>query len=380
MVNEHTFLQLRSSEFTAGSRIMSTEELYNHLQSLSLEHGISGRESRVAALYAEAIAPLCDEVRTDALGNVVAVKYGEQEDSDDRIRFMVAAHTDEIGMVVSDIHPDGFLHVSPVGGVDRALLFAKEVWVHTSQGPLPGLLTTRPPHLTTEKERATLPPWHEIFVDIGMPKPGVEATVQVGDMITMRARCQRLAGTRVAGKAFDDRASVVSMIAMLNQLQRLRHAVDVYAVATVQEEVGLRGAITATFGVAPHVGIAVDVGFARQPGVSQRDSAKQGGGPVIAQGANIHPEVYETLSSTAKSAGIKHQFEVVPANTGTDAWAMQVTRGGIATGLLSIPLAYMHSTVETVDLLDISETGRLLAEYASQSDIARIRGWQRVSI
>lgn len=359
---------------------MSTEELYNHLQKLSLESGISGRESRVAALYAEAIAPLSDEFRTDALGNVVAVKYGEQPDSNDRIRFMVAAHTDEIGMVVSDIHPDGFLYVSPVGGVDRALLFAKEVIVHSAHGPLPGVITSRPPHLTTEKERDKLPPWHELFVDVGLSADELKSTVTVGDMITMRGRCQRLAGTRAAGKAFDDRASVVSMIAMLAQLQRLRHDVDVYAVATVQEEVGLRGATTATFGVAPHVGIAVDVGFARQPGVSARDAAKQGNGPVIAKGANIHPEVYDDLLATAKGAAVKYQTEVIPANTGTDAWAMQVTQGGIPTGLLSIPLAHMHSTVETVDLADIGETGRLLAEYASRADVNRIRGWQRVSV
>lgn len=359
---------------------MLTDELFDHLQMLSLEHGISGREARIARLYADAVAPYCDDVRTDALGNVIAVKYGEQPDADDRIRLMVAAHTDEIGMVVSNIHPDGFLYVSPVGGVDRALLFAKEVWVHTSEGPLPGLLTSRPPHLTTAKERTTLPPWHELFVDLGLSKDSIEEKVQIGDMITMRGRCERLAGTRVAGKAFDDRASVVAMIAMLHKLKRLRHAVDVYAVATVQEEVGLRGAMTATFGVAPHVGIAVDVGFAHQPGVAKRETSKQGGGPVIAKGANIHPEVFEILRSTADTMGIKHQTEVVPANTGTDAWAMQVTHGGVPTGLLSLPLAYMHSTVETVDLQDIGETARLLAEFASHADADRIRGWQRVLV
>lgn len=359
---------------------MSPEDLYNHLKRLSLEHGISGREARVAQVYAEAVSPLCDEVRTDALGNVVAVKYGEQSDSDDRIRFMIAAHTDEIGMVVSDIHPDGFLYVSPVGGVDRALLFAKEVWVHTSSGTLPGLLTSRPPHLTSEGDRKKLPEWHEIFVDVGLPKDQLAKRVRIGDMVTMRGRCERLSGTRVAGKALDDRASVVSMIAMLTHLQRIRHDVDVYAVATVQEEVGLRGATTSTFGVAPHVGIAVDVGHAHQPGIPKRDTSKQGGGPVVAMGANIHPELFDVLRQTAESWGIKYQTEVVPANTGTDAWAMQVTQAGIPTGLLSIPLAYMHSQVETADLFDIGEAGRLLAAFAANGNTDQIRGWQRVLI
>lgn len=359
---------------------MTTEELYNHLRRLSLEHGVSGRESRVAALYAEAVADLCDEYRTDALGNVIAVKYGEQTDDSERVRLMIAAHTDEIGMVVSDIHPDGFLYVSPVGGVDRALLFGKEVWVHTASGPLPGLITTRPPHLTTSEERAKLPPWHEIFVDVGLSAASVRSQVHIGDMITLRGRCERLAGTRAAGKAFDDRASVVAMLSMLNHLQRLRHAIDVYAVATVQEEVGLRGAMTSTFGIAPHVGIAVDVGFAKQPGVPEHQSAKQGGGPVIAKGANIHPDVFAALREAADAARVRYQTEIVPANTGTDAWAMQVIRDGVPTGLLSIPLAYMHSTVETVDLEDIGETGRLLAEFASCIDLDRVRGWQRVPV
>lgn len=359
---------------------MSPEDLYQHLARLSLAHGVSGRESEVAALFAEAAAPLCDEVRTDALGNVVAVKYGEQPDSDDRIRYMIAAHTDEIGMLVSAIHPDGFLHISPVGGVDRSLLFAKEVWVHTKNGPIPGLITSRPPHLTKPSDRDKLPDWDELFIDVGLPKDKLEETVRIGDMVTMRSRCERLAGTRAAGKAIDDRSSVVAMLAMLSHLQRLRHDVDVYAVATVQEEVGLRGAMTATFGVAPHVGIAVDVGHAHQPGVPKRDTSEQGGGPVIARGANIHPEVYADLCAAAKAHGIKYQTEVVAANTGTDAWAIQVTRSGVPTGLLSLPLAYMHSQVETVDLNDIGNTGRLLAAFAAEADTERIRGWQRVLI
>lgn len=359
---------------------MPTEDLFNLLQRLCLEHGVSGREVRVAKVYAEAVAPLCDEVRTDALGNVVAVKYGEQPGDKERVRLMVAAHTDEIGMMVSGIHPDGFLYVSPVGGVDRALLFAKEVWVHTADGPLPGLITTRPPHLTTEKDRAKLPDWDEIFIDVGLPKEKAASAVRIGDMVTMRGRCERLAGSRVAGKALDDRASVVAMVAMLQFLRRMRHDIDVYAVATVQEEVGLRGATTATFGVAPHVGIAVDVGHAHQPGVPKRQTSKQGGGPVIAMGANIHPEVYQELKRIAEASGIKHQTEAVPADTGTDAWAMQVTQGGIPTGLLSLPLAYMHSTVETLDMDDVRETGRLLAAFAANADLERIRGWQRVAI
>lgn len=360
---------------------MSPDDVFRILQRLSLAHGISGRETGVAAQVHDLVAPLCDEVRLDPLGNLIAIKRGEQTAANpDRIRLMVAAHTDEIGLLVSAIDDDGFLSVSPVGGVDRSLLPAKEVWIHTPSGPIPGVITTRPPHLTSAQEREQLPRWDEFRVDTGLRPETVRERIRVGDMITLRSRCERLQGHRVAGKAFDDRAGVTALIVMLHALQRLRHAVDVLLVATVQEEVGLRGAITATFGVAPHVGVAVDVGFAQQPGVEKWRARELGKGPILARGANIHPEVHALLKEAAADACISVQHEVVAGHTGTDAWAMQVSREGVPTGLLSIPLASMHSPVEIADLRDITATGRLLAEFASRLDPETVRGWHRVLV
>lgn len=359
---------------------MSTDDLFPLLQRLSLAHGISGHEGAVADVVREAVAPFCDEVRTDPLGNVLAFKKGEQPGTTDRVRLLIAAHMDEIGFVVSGLHKDGFLHVTRVGGVDRAMLLAKEVWVHTATGPLPGLLTSRPPHLTPQHERTKLPPWHEILIDVGLSGEEARAQVRVGDMVTMRGRFETLSGSRVAGKAMDDRASVVAMVHMLERLMRLRHDVDVYAVATVQEEIGLRGAMTSTYGVAPHVGIAIDVSFARQPGVPATESTPMGEGAVIAQGGNIHRGVHALLLRCAASAQIPHHKEVMPGSTGTDAWAIQVTRTGVPTGLISIPLASMHSMVETLDLDDVRAAGRLLAEFAANLDPDEVRGWQHVVV
>ncbi len=360
---------------------MSLDDLYAALKQLSTAHGISGNESGVAARVIDLFSPLCDDVRTDSLGNVIAVKRGEQQGSEEtRIRFMVAAHTDEIGFLVSGIHADGFLNIAPVGGIERSLLPAKEVWVHTLSGPLPGIIATKPPHLTTSEERQKLPRWDEFHVDVGLPPEQVKQVVRIGDMITLRGRCERLTDRRVAGKAIDDRAGVTAMYDMLRRLAALRHRVDVYAVATVQEEVGLRGAMTATFGVAPHVGVAVDVGFGHQPGVDKKRSRELGKGPIIARGANIHPQVFAGLEHTAIEMGIPHQFEVAAGDTGTDAWAMQVSRSGVPTGLLSIPITSMHSPVECVDLGDIASTGRLLASYASRLDPEEVRGWQHVFV
>lgn len=360
---------------------MSFDDLYATLKQLSTAHGTSGSESEVAALVSDLFGPLCDEVRTDSLGNVIAVKRGEQEGPEEkRIRFMVAAHTDEIGFLVSGIEPSGFLHITPVGGIERSLLPAKEVWVHSAEGPLPGIIATKPPHLTTREEREKLPRWDEFYVDVGLAPEQVEQHVRVGDMITLRGRCERLTNRRVAGKALDDRAGVTAIYDMLQRLTALRHRVDIYAVATVQEEVGLRGAITATFGVAPHVGVAVDVGFGHQPGVDKKRSRELGRGPIIARGGNIHPQVFAGLEQTAIEMGIPHQFEVAAGDTGTDAWAMQVSRSGVPTGLLSLPITSMHSPVECVDLGDIASTGRLLASYASQLDPDDVRGWHHVFV
>lgn len=358
---------------------MSLNDVFSLLEALSTTHGISGWEHHIAEKIKTAVVPLSDECKTDALGNVIAVKYGAQTGKkSERIRLMIAAHMDEIGLLVSGIHEQGFLHVTPIGGVDRSLLFAKEVYVHTAQGKLPGLLTTRPPHLTTAEERKKLPSWDEFFVDVGLPYDELVRTVQIGDMITLRSRCERLGDTGAAGKAFDNRAGVAALVVCMQYLQRWHHEVDVYAVTTVQEEVGLRGAMTATFGVAPHVGIAVDVTVAKQPGISDAKGRKMGAGPSVAQGPNIHPMLFNHLIHTAKQNNIPHQTEVYAGNTQTDAWAMQITRDGVPTALLSIPLAHMHSTVERLDLRDIQTTARLLAHYVSSADLASIGGWQRV--
>lgn len=360
---------------------MPLDDLFTALQHLSMAHGVSGREAGVAALVVDLFSPLCDEVRTDALGNVVAVKRGEQAEPDEaRIRMMVAAHTDEIGLLVSGIDPSGFLHITPVGGIERSLLPAKEVWVHAAEGMQPGIITTKPPHLTTPEERNKLPRWDEFYIDTGLHPDEVKRRIRVGDMITLRSRCKRLSAHRVAGKAFDDRAGVAAVYDMLRRLAHLRHHVDVFAVATVQEEVGLRGAITSTYGVAPHVGVAVDVGFGHQPGVDKKRSRELGKGPIIARGGNIHPAVYEGLEQTARSCGVPCQHEVAAGDTGTDAWAMQVSRAGVPTGLLSLPITSMHSPVEAIDLEDIAATGRLLAHYASQLDPDEVRGWHHVLV
>jgi endoglucanase len=196
--------------------------------------------------------------------------------------------------------------------------------------------------------------------------------VRIGDLITIRRPFIALKNGLVSGKAFDDRAAVVSVALCLDALRTLKHEWDVFAVATVQEEVGVRGATTSAYGIVPDIGIAIDVGFGRQPGVSERHAIELDKGPALCIGPNIHPALFSELKRVADELEIPVQTEVSPRPTGTDARAIQVTREGIPTALLSIPLRNMHTPIETLAIKDLERTGRLMAHFIGGLDEASI--------
>lgn len=220
-----------------------------------------------------------------------------------------------------------------MGGFDPRVLLGQEVVVHGKRD-LPGIIGSRPPHVLPPEEREKTIPMDKLFIDVGLPPDEVTALVRVGDLVTVRRELTPLQGDFVAGKAFDDRTAVVAIAACLEQLAGMRHAWDVYAVGTSQEEVGLRGAITSAYGLAPDVGIAIDVTFGDQPGIPAADTVEMNKGPALVYGPNIHPVLYEALVETAKSLELPYQVEPAPGRTGTDAWAIQVTRSGIPTALI----------------------------------------------
>ncbi len=336
-------------------------DAFEILKKLSEAPGVSGSESGVAEIIAEEFRKYADEVRTDALGNVIALKKGS--DPSPR-RIMIAAHMDEIGLMVSEIEK-GFIRFTTVGGIDERILPGQEVIVHGLR-PLPGVIATKPPHLLTPEEPKKVTPRDQLFIDVGLPEEEVSSLVRVGDFISFAARCVRLQGDMASGKAFDDRASVAAIIFCLEQLSHMKHRWDIYAVATSQEELGLRGAVVSAYGIAPDLAIAVDVGFGDSPGVSEAETITVGKGPAIAVGPNFHPLLREALVKTAKDLEIPYQIEAIPGPSGTDAWAIQVSREGVPTALLSIPLRYMHTPVETLSIKDIERTGLLLASFISR--------------
>jgi endoglucanase len=333
------------------------------LKRLSEASGVSGYEDEVREIVQELLRPYADEVRTDTLGNVIAVKEGSG--AEPRPAIMVATHMDEIGLIVSSIEK-GFVHFERVGGFDDRILLGQEVLVH-GRRELPGIIGARPPHVLSSSERDKPIPYDKLLIDVGLRPKEAETLIRTGDLVTMKGDLVELKGGLVSGKALDNRASVVASAICLEELRRTRHDWDVYAVATTLEEVGLKGAITSAYGLEPDVGIAVDVTWADQPGAPEEYTYQLGKGPTIACGPNFHPKLQEALVETAKALEMDYHIEPVVGG-GSDAWAIQVTREGIPSALLSIPLRNMHSPVETASIQDIKRVGRLLASFVGSLD------------
>lgn len=357
-----------------GQAAEPVEHLTALLGALSEAAAPSGYEQAVAAIAADALRPFCDDVRVDALGNVIAKRSGTVPATERRPRLMIAAHMDEIGLMVTKIEDEGFLRFTSIGGIDPRTVVAQEVSV-LSDPPLTGFVGVKPPHLLAEEERGKAIPIEEMFIDVGMSAEEVRRRVRVGDPVVVKRTFTKLQGTRVAGKALDNRAGVAAVIEAMRLLVGLQHVADVYAVATVQEEVGLRGAMVSTYGIVPDMAIAVDVGFGAAPGLPEDDVIQMGKGPAVALGANVHPRLHEMLVRAARLNGISHQIEPMPAASGTDAWAMQVVRSGVPTAVVSIPLRYMHSGAEVADVEDVRNTARLLAHAAAALTEEDAKGW-----
>lgn len=343
------------------------------LKQLSEATGIAGREAPVRELIRRMWEPFVDSFSQDRLGSLIALKHGTGPEP--RPKLMLAAHMDEIGLIVTGLER-GFLRIGRVGGTDLRVLLGLEVVVH-GERDLPGIVATRPPHVLSRADRKKAVPWENIFVDVGLPEDAVRALISIGDLVSIRREMAELKNRRVAGKALDDRACVASVTLALEQLARVKHKADVFAVATVQEETGLKGAIASAYGTAPDLAIALDVTFGKQPGTPDAETFALGGGPTIGLGPNFHPKLVDRLKRVADRYEIPYVIEPIPGQSGTDAWAIQIAREGVPTALLSIPVRYMHQPVETLDSQDVERTGRLLAAFIAdlQSDFLEELTW-----
>ncbi len=322
----------------------------------------SGYEQPVQELVREYTSEFADDVTTDAHGNVVARRG---DGSGTRVYF--AGHCDQIALLVSYVAKNGFLYMQTVGGWDPQQLVGQHVSVWTRDGAVPGVVARKAIHLLTPEERLKVVDIKSLWIDIGAgSKDEALEIVRIGDPVTFELGMRELHGDLAASPKMDNTTGLWVVLEALRRARDLK--CSVYAVSTVQEEIGLRGARTSAYGIDPHVGIAVDVTHATDtPTVSkfQEGEINLGDGPVVFRGPNISPVVGEGLLDVAEKEGIEVQLAAVGRATPNDANAIQLTRSGVATGLVSIPNRYMHSAVETISLRDIDRAADLLAAYVS---------------
>ncbi|MBU5426618.1 M42 family metallopeptidase [Tissierella pigra] len=341
------------------------------LELLCNGNGVSGYEHNLQDAIKSAFNRYTNDIKVDKLGNIIAFKKGVS--NSDNIRIMLAAHIDEIGLMVKDIEENGFIRFTNIGGIDSRTILGQEVIVHGKED-LFGVIGSKPPHLQEASEHDKAIKMEDMIIDIGYSKEKVHSLINIGDTITIRRSLTNLQGSRVTAKALDDRAGVAVIYETMKELNKMKHEADVYFVSTVQEEVGMAGAIVSTFGINPDIGIAVDVGFGATPELSKSDSLELGKGPGITLGGNIHPGLRKKLTEVAAEYNIPFQMEITPGLTGTDARAMIMTKEGIPSLVLSIPLRYMHTSVEVVDMVDIKHSAKLLAFFIASISNENLEG------
>jgi tetrahedral aminopeptidase len=328
----------------------------------------SGYESNLQQLVRDYVADFADDVQTDLHGNVIVVKNPKSQQ-----RVMLAGHCDQIGLIVQHIDDEGFIYVQPIGGWDPQVLIGQRMAVWTENGPIHGIIGRKPIHLLTEEERKQVPKMKDLWLDIGTAdKEEAEKLVRIGDPVTVELGFNKLQNNFAVSPAMDDKAGCWIVIEALRRAgKRKKVKCGVYAVSTVQEELGLRGARTSAFGIDPQIGVAVDVTHATDcPTVEKKEEGdvRLGKGPVIHRGPNMNHKVVQHLIQAADDHKIPYQLAASARATGTDANAIQINRSGVATGLVSIPNRYMHTPVEMISLDDIDRAADLLAHFVESLD------------
>lgn len=334
---------------------------YDFLKTLVSQPSPSGFEVPAQNVVRRRMQMFADKVSTDVHGNVTGVLNAKAPRT-----VMLAGHVDEIGLMLTHVDDKGFLSFAAIGGWDPAVLVSQRVSVVSARGPVRGVIGRKAIHLMEPSERGKEIKMEDLWIDIGAKdrKDALKA-VAVGDPVVIEPDFLELRNGLVSSRAFDDRVGAWVVTEVLGALAGRKLKVAVYAVSTVQEEIGLRGAITSAFNIKPDAGIAVDVGFSSDypAGMPKKTGEiSLGKGPILHVGPNINPVLGKMLCDVARKKGIRYQMQAEPRATGTDANAMQLVRGGSAAALVSIPNRYMHSSVEMVSLKDLEAAVALIAE------------------
>jgi endoglucanase len=324
----------------------------------------SGYERPIQEVVRAYVREFADQVTTDLHGNVIACKNPSA-----KLRVMFAGHCDQIGMLITHFNDSGFLHAQTIGGWDAQQLIGQRMTIWTQSGPLPAVIARKPIHLLTDEERKQVVKLEDLWLDIGAKsKDEAKELVQIGDPVTLKLGYQEMKNGLANSPAMDNKCGLWVVIEALRRAAQRDLKCGVYAVSTVAEEIGLRGAQTSAFGIDPQVGIAVDVTHATDcPTIDKRQQGDValGSGPVIPRGPNMNPVVVERLLAICKQKEIPHQLTASGKAQSNDSNAIQINRAGVATGLVAIPNRYMHSAVEMISLDDIDRAADLLAEFVA---------------
>jgi endoglucanase len=323
----------------------------------------SGYERPVQDIVRQYVSDFADEVTTDVHGNVIAVRNPGAP-----LRVMLAGHCDQIGFLVQYIDGEGFVYLQPIGGWDPQILLGQRLTIWAEGGPILGVVARKPIHLLADDERNRAPKLKDLWLDIGASdKEQAAKLVRIGDPVTLELGFKPMLSGLACSPAMDNKAGLWVAVEALRRTAPKKLNCSLYAVSTVQEEIGLRGAMTSAYGIEPHVGIAIDVTHATDcPTIDkkQEGDVALGRGPVIYRGPNMNPGVVQRLIDTAVAGDIPYQPGASGRATPTDANTIQISRGGVATGLVSIPNRYMHSPVEMISLADLDRAADLLAGFA----------------
>ena len=350
---------------------MSFEKDFNLLKKLTEIQSCSGNEKTIREFIEEKIKDKCDKIETDSLGNLICYYNRSSETENKPFKILLDSHIDEIGFIVRMINEKGFIRFSNVGGQNPRILPGQKVTIHSTSGEdIIGIIGEKPIHLLEKKEREKTTKLEDLFIDVGMSDAEeVKKYISVGDYITLKQECTAFKGNkRLFSKAFDDRAGCFVLIKLINELYELKENLNAELIFqfAAQEEIGVRGATVGSYRITPDIGIALEVTHAIDyPGVSKDKfyECNLGSGVSISVGPNLYPKLTKLLIETAKEENIPYILEAESRPTPTDARAIQITKTGIPSALVSIPLRYMHTNIETIEYQDLIHCVHLLKSF-----------------
>lgn len=337
------------------------------LETLCAASGVSGAENNACEAALSLLRKYAPDAKADKFG-CVSGYIGDPDNGKPTV--MLEAHIDEIGFIVTYIDDNGFLRVGNCGGTDRRLYAAQTVTIHTINGDIKGVICTLPPHVASDSSKTMK--IEEVAIDAGFPsRKEAEKIISAGDRVTIDNILAKLCGTRVTSKALDDRAGVAAVLYALELIQGKTLPYNIEVLFASQEEVRSRGAIIAAFNSSADIALVTDVSFAYTSDDKKQDCGTMGKGAMIGISPVLDKEITAELIKLAKDKNIPYQSEVMGRDTGTDADDISISHGGIRTGLVSIPIKYMHTPVEVADTEDIKAVGRLMAAFVAggESDV-----------